>query len=421
MEERDQKAVSSPLAEERWHTLIHTFRLVSISLDLSEILRGILHAVKQLIPYDAAGVFIFDPATGLLHGYETVGYPESFAQAGPLHCCEGIVGHVLHTSRGRVVPDVTVDPHYIRARAETRSELAAPLIGSGGKTIGVINLESDRPNAYSEADLELLTLFASVVAIAIEKAHLHQEMLEKRRLESELRIARQVMEALMPSRAPAVAHFEIFGRMIPSAEVGGDYYDFIDVADGRLGVVIADVSGKGVPAALIMATFRASLHALLGNDFALRAVFSRLNRLLLEITRDRHFVTAFYGELDAEGRRMFYLNAGHNPPLLIRDGEPVKLLSTGGIPLGILKTATFSEDIVYFLPGDSLILYTDGITEAENAEGEPYGVHRLEQVVRRNLRRSAAELCEAIIEDVRQHAEADARSDDLTVVVVRAV
>jgi sigma-B regulation protein RsbU (phosphoserine phosphatase) len=170
-----------------------------------------------------------------------------------------------------------------------------------------------------------------------------------------------------------------------------------------------------------MATFRASLHALLGNDFALRAVFSRLNRLLLEITRDRHFVTAFYGELDAEGRRMFYLNAGHNPPLLIRDGEPVKLLSTGGIPLGILKTATFSEDIVYFLPGDSLILYTDGITEAENAEGEPYGVHRLEQVVRRNLRRSAAELCEAIIEDVRQHAEADARSDDLTVVVVRAV
>ncbi len=421
MEEREHRTVSSPLAEERWHTLIHTFRLVSISLDLSEILQGILRAVKQLIPYDAAGVFIFDPSTGLLHGYETVGYPESLAHAGPLHCCEGIVGHVLHTSRGRVVPDVTMDPYYIQVRAETRSELAAPLIGSGGKTIGVINLESDKPNAYNEADLELLTLFANVVAIAIEKAHLHQEMLEKRRLESELRIARQVMEALMPSQAPTVTHFEIFGRMIPSAEVGGDYYDFIDVADGRLGVVIADVSGKGVPAALIMATFRASLHALLGNDFALRAVFSRLNRLLLEITRDRHFVTAFYGELDAEGRRMFYLNAGHNPPLLIREGEPVKLLSTGGIPLGILKNATFSEDIVYFLPGDSLILYTDGVTEAENAEGEPYGVHRLEQVVRRNLRHSAAELCEAIIEDVRQHAEADARSDDLTVVVIRAV
>jgi sigma-B regulation protein RsbU (phosphoserine phosphatase) len=411
-------AVSPLLVEERLRTLIHTFRLVSVSLDLGEILQGILRAVKSLIPYDAAGVFIFDPGTGLLHAYETVGYPEDFASIGPLH---GIVGHVLQTSRGRVVPDVAVDPYYVRAREETRSELAAPLVGSGGKTIGVINLESDTPNAYSEADLELLTLFASLVAIAIEKAALHREMLEKRRLESELRIARQVMEALMPARAPAVRNFEIFGRMIPSAEVGGDYYDFIDVADGRLGVVIADVSGKGVPAALIMATFRASLHALLGNDFALRAVFSRLNRLLLESTRDRHFVTAFYGELDAEGRRMFYVNAGHNPPLFIREGEPVRLLSTGGIPLGILKNAAFSEDIVYFMPGDSLVLYTDGVTEAENADGEPYGVHRLEHVVRRNLRRSASAVCDAIIEDVRQHADSDARSDDLTVVVVRAV
>ncbi len=421
MDDRERSVGPPLLVEERLHTLIHTFRLVSVSLDLGEILQGILRAVQQLIPYDAAGVFIFDPSTGLLHGYETVGYPEDLARAGPLHCCEGIVGHVLQTSRGRVVPDVTVDPYYVRAREETRSELAAPLIGSGGKTIGVINLESDIPNAYSEADLELLTLFASLVAIAIEKANLHREMLEKRRLESELRIARQVMEALMPARAPVVRNFEIFGRMIPSAEVGGDYYDFIDVADGRLGIVIADVSGKGVPAALIMATFRASLHALLGNDFALRAVFSRLNRLLLESTHDRHFVTAFYGELDAEGRRMFYLNAGHNPPLFIREGEPVRLLSTGGIPLGVLKNAAFSEDIVYFMPGDSLILYTDGITEAENAEGEPYGVHRLEQVVRRHLRRSASELCDAIIEDVRQHVDSETRSDDLTIVVVRAV
>ncbi len=421
MGEQERASTSSQIVEERLHTLIATFRLVSVSLDLSEILQGILRAVRQLIPYDAAGVFIFDPATGLLHGYETVGYPEDFMHAGPLHCCEGIVGHVLHTSRGRVVPDVTVDPYYVRARKETRSELAAPLIGSGGKTIGVINLESDTPNAYSESDLEVLTLFASLVAIAIEKARLHQEMLEKRRLESELRIARHVMEALMPDRAPTVRNFEIFGRMIPSAEVGGDYYDFIDVADGRLGIVIADVSGKGIPAALIMATFRASLHALLGNDFSLRAVFSRLNRLLLESTHDRHFVTTFYGELDAEGRRMFYLNAGHNPPLLVREGEPVKWLSTGGIPLGVLRTAAFSEDIVYFMPGDCLVLYTDGVTEAENAHGEPYGVHRLEQVVRRHLRRSASELCDAIIEDVRHHADSEARSDDLTVVVVRAV
>jgi sigma-B regulation protein RsbU (phosphoserine phosphatase) len=421
MNEMDKAGLETALLDDRWQTLLNVFRLVNVSLDLEEILHGILSAVRLLIEYDAGGIYVFDPPTKSLRGYQLVGYQPPLVEIGPKHCNKGIIGHVMETGRGVVVPDVTRDPHYFKARDETQSELAAPLIGSGGRTIGVINLESDTRDAYSEADLELSSVFASLVAIGIEKANLHHELLEKRRLESELRIARQVMEALMSDRAPSLKNFEIAGRSIPSAEVGGDYFDFIDVAGGRTGLVIADVSGKGIPAALIMATFRAYLHALLGNDFALRAVFTRLNNLLIESTEDRHFVTAFYGELDNEGRRMFYLNAGHNPPLLIRHGQATKLLSTGGVPLGVLVKATYSEDIVYFSPGDVLVLYTDGVTEAENGFGDPYGLHRLEKVIRRNLDVSAHDLCQVVVDDVRDYASPDARTDDLTLMMVRAL
>jgi sigma-B regulation protein RsbU (phosphoserine phosphatase) len=326
----------------------------------------------------------------------------------------------MKTGVGVVARDVWMDPDYIVARETTQSELASPVIGSGNNIIGVINLESDLSHAYNESDLQLLTMFASMVAVAIEKADLHKELVEKRRLEYELRVASQVMETLMPSGPPEVKNFSIYGRSLPSAAVGGDYFDFIDVGDGRWGLVIADVSGKGTPAALLMASFRAYLHALMTSDFSLRGVFARLNRLLINPTGGRHFVTAFFAKFDPEERRTFYVNAGHNPPLLIRPGEPAQLLSRGGIPLGIFESASYSEDIAYFNPGDTLILYTDGITEAINADGRFFGLQRLESLVRNRLDASAHELCQQIVDEVKDFSAPDGPSDDLTIVVVRA-
>jgi sigma-B regulation protein RsbU (phosphoserine phosphatase) len=342
-----------------------------------------------------------------------------------------------------VVSDVSRDPDYIRAREETQSELAAPLLGSGGKAIGVINLESDLPNAYDQVDMQLLEMFAGMVAIAIEKAELHKELLEKRRLESELQVAAQVMQKLMPASPPNIKNFAVCGRSVASAAVGGDYYDFIDLGGGRFGLVIADVSGKGVPAALIMASFRAYLQALLRNDFSLRAVFARLNRLLIKGTQDRHFVTTFYAELDPEERRIFYVNAGHNPPLFIRPYGSAIQLTTGGIPLGLLEPAAYSEDIAYFNRGDVLVLYTDGVTEAQSVDGQWFGLQRLEQLVRQHIDLPAHELCSIILEEVRKHSEGRPQTtddgpqttdhgpspivhrpsskDDMTIVVVKSV
>ncbi len=420
MEATSEIITNEHIQEDKLRTLVNAFRLVSVSLDLTETLHQILTAARELIRYDAGGIYVFDPPTGSLKGYEVIGYSHELTETEACQSGKGIIGHVLETGKGVVVPDVNQDPLYVRARYQTASELAAPLTGTGGKVIGVINLESDEPNSYSAEDLELLDLFASLATTVVEKANLYKGLVEKRRLENELRIAGQVMDALLPTEPTGVKNFDVAGRSISSTEVGGDYYDFVRVADGRLGLVVADVSGKGIPAALMMASFRAYVHALLGNEFSLRAVFKRLNSLIERSTEDRHFVTAFYGELDDEGRRMFYVNAGHNPPLHLRDGQSVRLLSTGGIPLGMRPEATYSEDIAYFTQGDVLVLYTDGVTEAENDAGEPYGLERVERVVRSRIHASANEICEAVVEDTRAYLADYQRADDLTVVVVKA-
>ncbi|MBI3949433.1 MAG: SpoIIE family protein phosphatase [Acidobacteria bacterium] len=409
------------LHEDQLRTLIAAFRLVSVSLDQKEILGGILRAAKKLISYDAAGIFVFDPVTRTLRGHELIGYESGIIRAEM--CCSqkgGIIGRVLETGAGVVVRDVSTDPDYIRAREETQSELAAPIIGSGDVTIGVINLESDLPHAYTEIDLQLLQMFAGMVAVAIEKANLHRELVEKRRLEYELRVASQLMGMLMPTCPPEVKNFSICGRSVPSAAVGGDYFDFIDVGDGRWGLVIADVSGKGIPAALIMASFRAYLQALVSNDFSLRGVFYRLNRLLMKTTEARHFVTAFFARFDPEERRIFYVNAGHNPPLLIRPGEPPQVLSRGGIPLGIFDSVAYTEDVAYFHQGDILVMYTDGITESTDAAGRVFGLQQLVSLVRTHAEESAGEICQKIVQEVQHFSAPDGPADDLTIVVVRA-
>jgi sigma-B regulation protein RsbU (phosphoserine phosphatase) len=414
-------ATEAVVTEDQLRPLLKAFRLVSVSLDLNETLHGVLLAARKLIDYDAAGIFLVDPSTLFLRGFEIIGYDTDFTQSQDVCCGKGVIGHVLQTGKGTIVRNVNEDPYYLRARAATQSELAAPIIGSGGQAIGVINLESDALAAYDRVDLQLLEMFAGMVAMAIEKAELHKELIEKRRLESELQVAAHVMNHLMPTAPPEIKNFAVCGRSLASAAVGGDYYDYIDIGGGRFGVVVADVSGKGVPAALIMASFRAYLHALLGNDFSLRTVFRRLNRLLLRSTEERHFVTTFYAELDPEEQRIFYVNAGHNPPLLIRPNEPAKHLSTGGVPLGIVSSAVYSEDIAYFRRGDVLVLYTDGVTEAQDAGGDWFGLPRLERVVRQHLHLSASQICSVVVDEVRKHTDSERSSDDMTIVVMQAV
>jgi sigma-B regulation protein RsbU (phosphoserine phosphatase) len=296
--------------------------------------------------------------------------------------------------------------------------LNAPLLLQG-RTIGVFNLERDVDDAYHEGHLDLLMAFAAQAAVALERARLTREMMERRRLEKELAIAREIQLSFLPERAPEIPGFDLAGTTRPHDEVGGDYYDFIPVSESRMGLAIADVSGKGIPAALIMAGFRMSLLAEIRNEFAIRAVMRKVNTLLHESTERDRFVTAFYGVLDSKNRVLIFSNAGHNPPILLRAGGGIEYLVEGGLALGVLEDSRYEERPIALGGGDVLVMYTDGVSEAESSAGEQFGRRRIEEVTRRLANRSSREILEGIVEAVVAWSGERGPNDDLTLLVVR--
>ncbi|MBI1797886.1 MAG: SpoIIE family protein phosphatase [Candidatus Eisenbacteria bacterium] len=392
---------------------------LSGTLDLDGVIEAILKSLRQVVNYDAAAIYLVNRSTRALELVRSIGYPPGSEEAFGIMVGQGIVGWVAKTGEPAIVADVSADPRYVLARVETRSELAAPL-KVGGRTIGVFNLERDLVDAYHEGHLELVTAFAAHAAIAVERARLTAEQLERRRLEKELAIAREIQASFLPDRAPDVPGFELAGSTQAHDEVGGDYYDFIHVSETRLGIAIADVSGKGIPAALIMAGFRMSLLAEIRNEFAIRAVMRKVNSLLHESTDRDKFVTAFYGVLDHRNGVLIFSNAGHNPPVLFRADGRIEYLEEGGVALGVLPEAEYDDRPIALRPGDVLVLYTDGVSESESPSGEHFGQRRIEQVVSAHRDRNAREIMDTLIAAVRDWAGERGPSDDLTLVVLRA-
>ena len=411
---------SMAVNEKTIETLIEAVRKVSNSLDLDEVLDTICDSLKELIDYSAAVVCVVDPKTGAIQDLKARGYPAHGLEGDVLTSGNGIIGWVMKHGREQIVNDVKRDSRYFRARPETRSEIAAPIIGLNGEVIGVINLEADWVNGYEEHHLELLKMFASLAASAIDHTLLYRRVMLQRRVESELELARQVVESQLPRSFPIVEGFDIYGTTIPVREVGGDYFDFINSISYRLGILVADVSGKGLAAALIMVTFRAYLLATIINELSMRVVMARVNRLLHETTEGERFITTFYGLIDPENKRLLYINAGHNPPLLLRADGTKKLLDQSGLPLGVFADSRYSESVVDFLPGDILALYTDGVTEARNSKDETFGLERLEAVVRQAGELRAHEICQAVTTSVNDFStDIGGPEDDLTISIIK--
>jgi serine phosphatase RsbU (regulator of sigma subunit) len=400
--------------------LLEVSRTLSSRLDFDELLETFFRALRQVVQYDAAAVYLVNRTTLALELVGEMGYPEGSERAFQLQVGQGIVGWVAKTGEPVIVPDVHADPRYVVARADTRSELAAPLVVEG-RPIGVFNLESDRIDAYHDGHLEIVKAFAAQAAVAVERARLTRELLERRRIEKELAIAREIQLSFLPVRAPEIPGFEIAGTSLPHDQVGGDYYDFIPVSETRLGLAIADVSGKGIPAALIMAGFRMSLLAEIRNEFAIRAVMRKVNTLVHESTDRDKFVTAFYGVLDFKNRALIFSNGGHNPPILLRRDGTLEYLLEGGVALGVLADARYEERPIALRAGDVLVLYTDGVSEAEAPSHEQFGPRRIEQCVARDMDRSAQQILDDIVAEVKRWSGDEGLNDDLTLVVVKVL
>jgi sigma-B regulation protein RsbU (phosphoserine phosphatase) len=399
--------------------LLDLSRAISTPLDLDGVIEAIFKSLHQVVDFDAGALYLVNRKTLALEMVREVGYPQNCEQACQLQVGQGIVGWVAKTGEAVIVPDVKNDPRYVAVRTDTRSELAAPLI-LNSKTIGVFNLESDLDDAYHEGHLDIVRAFASQAAVAVERARVTRELLERRHLEKELTIAREIQLSFLPKTAPEIANFDIAGTSRPHDQVGGDYYDFIHVSETRLGIAIADVAGKGIPAALLMAGFRMSLLAEIRNEFAIRAVMRKVNGLVYESTDRNKFVTAFYSVLDTKNRALIFSNAGHNPPMLFRREGAIEYLVEGGVALGVLPDALYEDRPVALRPGDVLVLYTDGISEAESPSREQFGPRRIEQTVTRLADRSSREILEGLVEDVLAWSGARGPNDDITLVVLKA-
>ena len=393
---------------------------LSSSLDFDELLDKILDNLQRVVECNTAVIYFVDPKDGSINQVVGRGIPETERDELHLKIGQGITGRVVEAGVGVIVSDVTKNPDYIPFRPETRSEMAVPL-KVGDTVIGAFNLESDKPEAYSEHDLELLTAFASLAAITLERARLYNDRMASRKIVDELSIARRIQMTFLPSQDPLVNGFDISGINIPSADVGGDYYDFIPIVENQLGVAIGDVSGKGIPASLIMAAFRASLKAEIRNNFAIRAILFKVNNLLYESVERDNYVTAIYSVLDSKNRVLTFSNAGHNPPILRRSDGQIEYLKEGGLALGTFPNSEYEERPISVAAGDILIFYTDGVTEAKNGRDEEFGIERLLASLEASRERPAREIIEYIVSETKKYASERAEVDDLTLIVIKAL
>jgi len=295
----------------------------------------------------------------------------------------------------------------------------ATIVSHPGELLGLLYLDSRRPTAFSGLDLRILDALAHEAAGVIEHARLIQKEQERQRLKHELQIAREIQQALLPKTLLRFRHLEVSGKNQPCLAVGGDYFDLIEVGPDRAAFIIADISGKGLGAALVTAALQGTFSSILLGQEPSR-VFTHVNQFICDHAAVARYATAFFGMIDAEGQ-MEYINIGHLVPLLANTTGAESKLTEGAIPLGLFRETQYKTFSTRLAPGDTLVLYTDGVTEQMNPQGEMFGEERLLQVVRSHAAQPVQIIEAEILEAVREYMQGEEQADDLTVLIVRYV
>jgi sigma-B regulation protein RsbU (phosphoserine phosphatase) len=341
---------------------------------------------------------------------------------GEIRVSRNVMDEVMLRGKSVLTSDAQHDPRFASGTVVlqgVRSVLAVPL-GVAEKVFGIIYADSPiAEGRFTEDHLKVLTTLASVAAIRVENARLVESRLQQERLERELQLASEIQQRFQPTAPPHVPGYELQGISCPCYEIGGDYYDFIQRDDGRLVIALGDVSGKGTAAALLMSSLHAAIHAQTGSHDTLVKTISAVNRYLADNIPPNRFVTLFYAELDPESGAVSFLNAGHNPPLIVHAAGTVEQLASGGLPLGIRPDAEYREGRTHMQMGDVLVIYSDGVTEAASPSGEEFGPTRLYEVVSRNVDASAAGIRDRIESALTKFSQGTKAADDITLVIVK--
>jgi sigma-B regulation protein RsbU (phosphoserine phosphatase) len=384
-------------------------------LDLNELLSKIASTMRTLINYDAFSILAVDHDARALRHLFSIRYDQR-VNTDNIPLGKGITGAAAESREPVRVHDTERDPRYIASHVDIRSEVAVPLVLQD-RVIGVMDLESDRIGFFTDDHLRLLTMLAPQVASSVENARLYQELATRqRRMDEDLQAARELQRVLLPDASPAIPGLEAVVKLRPAREISGDVYDIFERSDGQTVIAFGDVSGKGAAAALYGGLMNGLLRTLAPRRLGPAALLKAINEALVERKVEARYVTLCVLLWNPVARTFTMANAGALPPMICRNGEILKI-RVEGVPVGLLESRDYEELTFVAQPGDTLVLYSDGITDHLNAAGTEFGRGRLANVVRANCYESAANLNAAIFRELDKFSTT--LFDDQTVFVLQ--
>lgn len=399
---------------------------INSNVELDKLLREIMDSAKVIMDTEASSLFLLSEDKKRLTLTIPTGPATAELSGKSIPADQGISGWVVQNIQPVLIRDVQTDHRFVgelsvSSNFVTKDLLCVPLINHNGNVIGALQaINKVNPEDLDDALIPIFQTLANQAAIAIENAKLQQERIEKELMHKELEVARTIQSGFWPKEVPNIPNYRVAGFSKPAKSVGGDYYDYIQIPDtNRWGFTVADVTGKGVPASLLMATMRASLRSHVENNNSVGDSINRVNKLIFEDSPIDKFITAVYGELDTETHTFNYVNAGHNNPYLLNvNGHKLTKLNVGGVMLGIMDPVEFRGDSVTLKEGEKLILFSDGIPEARNTEGEFFSDEAFEAWLLEHKYLSPSQMMMNLLKTIETFSKGEPQSDDITLIII---
>jgi sigma-B regulation protein RsbU (phosphoserine phosphatase) len=395
-------------------------RAISASLDSEDIIQKIVRRSVRAVDAEQSVITLVDRRSDdsmktLVRAMRTSSAHERF------HLNQNLLGWMHLHKRPLLTNDPRNDERFrgVRWEESIQSLICVPLMVKS-ELIGVLTVYNKKNSVhFTEADQRLLGIIAAQSAQVVENARLYEEEKAYALMQQQIRLARQIQIDLLPKSPPVIQGYDIAGMSIPAQEVGGDYFDFIVIDEEKLAVCLGDVSGKGLPASLLMANLQATLRGQTFFETSSGECTARSNKLLYESTDPEKFATLFYGVLNAQTHEFSFCNAGHENPMLFSGSDEAVRLSTGGLVLGVSNDFPFEEETITFGNDALLVIFSDGISEASNPDDEQFGDERVLDLIRANRHEPSSVIINKIVDAVREHTGDAPQMDDITLIVVK--
>lgn len=395
---------------------------VSTTHDLQQVIELIVRECVKHLNVEQGAIMLLDQSETDDKFHTIIREVDTESDVVPYHFGVQLSGWMVKNQKPLLINDIANDSRFTNLSDDEfpiNSILSAPL-KTKGKLIGVLNVFNKMNiEGFTVEDQRMLSIIAAQSAQVVENARLYDEEQALKKIEEELKFATDIQLNLLPKTDPEVSGYDIAGKSIPAKEVGGDYFDFIPIDDQKLVICLGDVSGKGMPAAMLMSNLQATLRGQALFTTSAGECMSRANKLIYRSTDQQKFATLFYSILDSKTDVFHFSNAGHDPPFFITSNGDLNRLSKGGTVLGFLDDYTFEEDSIKLKKGNAIVIYSDGITEALNEKDEEFGEERLLSVINKNIEQSSKNIVKEVFVAVKAFVNDMPQSDDITIVVIK--